>query len=711
MSETTEILFNSPALHSLKREQLQKLCKIHSIKANGKNTEIIERLKEHALTLPKDDPLSIAARSEPGSILQKPPGTPSDTSQSDSELGRVTRPSEQWEIVMESIQEVEETASSQGTLSSLRTVGTGSGEFGTSGSKCKIIVDPHFVKLNPFFLASTVGSSIRAFATSLGLKRTNKTNNSSATSKASVAMQEQLDDELTQHSIPYSAVRPATPPLNDNFTFDPTTAPHTRMSFASNGEPLPGCSLRPGEPAPDNARLSLGLGLGGNEATAPTVSQPTTTIRLVSNNSTDSVSQGDKPKDVFQTPKLKPFKTTFDLVMSPGGPTSDGTAGTGGFWAPDVRPGGFQNLYPTLTVDDLPPGLPPSPIKTGVDKTAVGSLTTNSNANTLAVPATTTATTSARQSLTPDPFIFGSPLPQHSVSNTQFKTAATSVLEEMNKRLGLSGVEGVGMDIVEKLKPGTHTKEQLEREQRELKPLPSRLSTGGEITKKFDEMHQVQFDKMEGIDGTAKRRGLNVAGKGTVAPEVPPPVVGKKRKSIALGGPDGKPRRPTTGPGAVGFAAVGGGRTSGTTRVISNGRRGKILPGAFDDNQEEEEEEEDGLEVEERGGKRVRMDPDADDDARITTATIENAPNGNTKGKDAMDVDNEDQEEEEKRSQSQKDREREVIKRKLEMSRAKRRSSAGGPGSAVRRRSGRPSAARNSIGESAMPYAYVLVER
>jgi hypothetical protein len=44
----TQILFNSPALHSLKREQLVKLCKLHSIKANGKNVELIQRLRQHA---------------------------------------------------------------------------------------------------------------------------------------------------------------------------------------------------------------------------------------------------------------------------------------------------------------------------------------------------------------------------------------------------------------------------------------------------------------------------------------------------------------------------------------------------------------------------------------------------------------------------------------------------------------------------------------
>jgi hypothetical protein len=112
MSETTEILFNSPALRSLRRDQLQRLCKLHSIRANGKNTELVERLKLRALTLPKDDPLSIAARSEQDN---------DSINSENSDTNQNPRPSEQWEVVMEDIQEMEEAASSQGTLSSLLT--------------------------------------------------------------------------------------------------------------------------------------------------------------------------------------------------------------------------------------------------------------------------------------------------------------------------------------------------------------------------------------------------------------------------------------------------------------------------------------------------------------------------------------------------------------------------------------------------------------
>lgn len=130
---TTQILFNSPALHSLKRDQLVRLCKIHSLKANGKNVDMIQRLRDHAKGLPKDSPLSIAARSDDGN----------ENSESDSESdfcsSRPPRPSEQWEVVMDSIKECDEN-SSQGTMSSQRTLNNDiAGEFGTGSSKCKMI--------------------------------------------------------------------------------------------------------------------------------------------------------------------------------------------------------------------------------------------------------------------------------------------------------------------------------------------------------------------------------------------------------------------------------------------------------------------------------------------------------------------------------------------------------------------------------------------
>ena len=138
MSESTQILFNSPALHSLKREQLVKLCKIHALKANGKNVEIIERLKAHALTLPASDPLSVATRSEDPRYGAVPDSDDVDMEPPSPAFAHSTmpRPSEQWEVVMDDIAEVEEKGSQPGTMNSLRTVDGVAGEFGMATSKC-----------------------------------------------------------------------------------------------------------------------------------------------------------------------------------------------------------------------------------------------------------------------------------------------------------------------------------------------------------------------------------------------------------------------------------------------------------------------------------------------------------------------------------------------------------------------------------------------
>lgn len=135
MSTTTQILFNSPALHSLKRDQLVKLCKIHSLKGSGKNKELIERLQLHAKTLPPDDPLSVATRSDnpdakPASDSEDEPSNRSDKG-SVSVSNTISRPSEQWEVVMDAITEVDEETLRSNRGASDRQVS----EFGTNTSK------------------------------------------------------------------------------------------------------------------------------------------------------------------------------------------------------------------------------------------------------------------------------------------------------------------------------------------------------------------------------------------------------------------------------------------------------------------------------------------------------------------------------------------------------------------------------------------------
>lgn len=126
------IICNSPALHSLKREQLVKLCKMHSLKANGKNIELIDRLKQRALELPPD---AVNYRWD-DSDDDEDMDVENDLIPPDPFRAGPPRPSEQWEMVMDNIEEVDENGiGAVGTMSSIRTVNGNASEFGTGGSK------------------------------------------------------------------------------------------------------------------------------------------------------------------------------------------------------------------------------------------------------------------------------------------------------------------------------------------------------------------------------------------------------------------------------------------------------------------------------------------------------------------------------------------------------------------------------------------------
>ncbi|KAF8810327.1 hypothetical protein BYT27DRAFT_7161990 [Phlegmacium glaucopus] len=622
MSTTTQILFNSPALHSLKRDQLVKLCKIHAIKANGKNVDLIQRLQQHAQTLPKDSPLSIAARSDNPEVQQE-----EEVRDDVSFRSAMPRPSEQWEVVMDSIVEVEE--NSEGTLSSQRIVNNSgtTGEFGTGSSR-----------------STTVSSSIKAFATSWGLKRNpiKPTPSSTASSRISNHVVTEVSDELARNSTPYASLPPpSSPPQTDHFVLNPP-----RMSLDGDVEiPLPGHVLRPGIPAPANARLSLGLGLGV-PSTPTRQSQPTTTIRLISNpfpSVNSSYGAGENG-----TPQLQPFNTTFDLIL--GSPTPSGVLASMSTWPPrdpeDDVP--MKGIYPTLTADDLPPSL----VSIGSPQAKADRREKNED---VAMPGLLTPA-HARTSVlgSPEPFIFGSPLPQHNVTNTQFRVAAASVLEEMNKRLREEGVDEIQTDIIAKLRPGASVLHGTP-DGREIKPMPG--AKRGEIKEKFQKLHESEFERMEGIDGLMKRRTERSPQKREEKEKV---VIGKKRKSNAIekGSVDGLgPHRPS--------AFVG---RASSTRVISNGRRSKVvIPGAFGSKDEEEDEAEEDA----RTGKRVRMDPE-----------VQSSLLGEGEKKSEQEI--------------RLQRENEAIRKRLEANRARRRSSAA-HGGLQGRKSGRISSGRPSL--------------
>jgi len=592
---TTEILFNSPALHSLKREQLLKLCKIHNIKGTGKSVDLIERLKQHAATLPPDAPLNVAVRSEDDS---------DSTSFDDSSLQRsshhyaaMPRPSEAWEVVMDDIQEVPEMSSLQNTLNSLRTVSSdNAGEFGSTNSKSKSIVFIVWILDSPS-LAAGVGSSLRAFASSLGLRRALQT---SSTDPQVVSPTAQ--DSLTANAIPYKSIPESSPPKQDPFVLNDRQGDNT-------GAPLPGNPSLPGRPAPTNARMSM------------TVAPTNTTIRLVTIPFASSSSVTDTP------PKLKPFKTSFDIVL--GSPQS-----TAPRWP--ASPQNAGSIYPPIPYDLLSPSKP-------AEKAAQNDVLTPHEPDIFS-PMPGEKASSKLLSDTPsrpEPFLFGSPLPRNRLSNQDFGKAASSVLDEMNRRLGLAGDDKVGMSLLEN------------RGKFKVDPALATSASKSDLFG-FDKAHEEAFAKMDSITTHyAAKRGASQTRTADPQSSAKEDVVPgtKKRKSMALG--VGDDRQP------------GGSKrqSSANARVISNGSRKKVLPGGFGEDDEEEEED---PEENRRMSKRPRI--------QLADPAPAPEPSEGTR-----------KEEEERKKQ----REIEAVRRRAEARRRSSRVSGVGPRKSV----GRPSLA------------------
>jgi hypothetical protein len=634
---TTDILFNSPALHSLKRDQLVKLCRVHSLKGSGKNVELIERLKQHARTLPKDSPLSVASRSEePTTVYDAHTDRDQSTDDGGTDQARGYQMPRPCGVAMESIPEMIEDSSSQGTVSSLRTLDNGgSGEFGTRGSKCAPSFLCHFsLSLNYYFdTASTMSSSIKALASSLGLKRGNSSKSSLAASSSSRSISSvpstTTPEELAQHSLPCSLFSQANVvSQNGLFTSDLPMQSETARP-TPDSIPLPGHSLRPGVPVPPNARLSLGLD-GGAPSTASKEQEPTTTIRLISH-PFNPPSYANNDPSIGRTPQLKPFKTSFDLVM--GSPTNT-VSGSGypgiSLWPPEDPNDERESLYPKLSLEFplTPSATQEDDMDTDADVPIPGSLS-------FPTPQTPTASTRLEASTKAvEPFIFGSPLPQHKVSNAQFKTAAASVLDEMNKRLQVDGVQGVPMDMIRKLQSGAHADGVKPLLDREVHLMPK----ASDMTKKFEKMHEEEFRKMEGIDGFSKRRGMLPKNSGDETKRL---AIVAKRKSSVVGHGAGRDR----------FGRRIGGETPGrlTGRVVVPRKKSRVLPGSFEDEDDGGEHGEDEK-MEER---RVSVGPSDGGDKNLK------------------------EDEAGKEEEERKRKEQQAIKRKLELNKAKRRSSVG----------------------------------
>ena len=368
--------------------------------------------------------------------------------------------------------------------------------------------------------------------------------------KSSDSRYPNITDELASHSVPYSSIPESLPsdmPQTDHFKF---STPDTSIQEHSQSQPT----------SPGTRPLT-------NAIPNPIASPSKTTIRLVSASSTvPSLSQ--EPG----TPHLKPVDLEFDLVM--GSPNAKGQNRVP-VWPLSPHPAPSERLYPVLPVDELEQN-------EGQTKSAVpgsAALTAGSTSKPKVYPRPSNKVqdlfspapkppSARKESLgipRSEPFLFGSPLPRHSVSNKAFDAAAASVLEEMNKRLSAAGVQKVDADVFGGAAITKTTN-------------ATSLESGslGKVDR-FNKMHEEQFNKMDSIAThyAAKRES-------------------KKRKSDVLGH----------------GSAPGQKRSSAGTRVISAGSRKRMgIPGGFDDDEEEEEALQDDVQEEgdRRMSKRVRL--------------------------------------------------------------------------------------------------------
>ncbi|KIO26669.1 hypothetical protein M407DRAFT_24108 [Tulasnella calospora MUT 4182] len=224
---SNEILFNSAALHSLKRAQLVKICKRHGLKASGKNAELIQRLEEYAKNLSDDSaipgafdvPTSDAPGDDDDEENEDEDDNASTTTKTPSRnLGTVsTRPSEPWSVLDEDDEPkgLFPTVNSQQTgKTTIAITTTGLAEFGT--------------ETQPEPKSSSVGSSLRAFATSL--KRV-ATIGSSSSLKSKSSSQDVQNPEPAPTSAPArSSPSPSPePPVPQPTTYcpDPSLASST----------------------------------------------------------------------------------------------------------------------------------------------------------------------------------------------------------------------------------------------------------------------------------------------------------------------------------------------------------------------------------------------------------------------------------------------------------------------------------------------------
>ncbi len=249
-----------------------------------------------------------------------------------------------------------------------------------------------------------------------------------------------------------------------------------------------------------------------------------TTIRLVSasNSNSNSNSNSTQSPEVG-TPLLRPVDPPFDLLM--GSPDARGKSRVP-VWPLSPQPASSEGrLYPVLPADEL------DEAKSHNEKSKLPGNTAASQTKAYPKPSDNVQDLFSPAPKPPgeqkervgiprsEPFLFGSPLPRYSVSNKAFDTAAASVLEEMNKRLSVAGVQKVGVDVFGTVPVTAAAKRD-----------SGSLRAPG-VVERFDKIHEDQFDKMDSIASHYAARRGSKRRKSDVLGHASGPV--KKRSSAA----------------------------------------------------------------------------------------------------------------------------------------------------------------------------------
>ncbi|KAF8603907.1 hypothetical protein BDV93DRAFT_606585, partial [Ceratobasidium sp. AG-I] len=332
---SSEILFNSHALSSLKRAQLIKLCKRYGIKSTGKNTELVAKLEAYGQTLPPASTFICPSEADLLSSPSKGPYTNDSDSDDEQPHQGAGRPSDQWEPVSEADdvfaadvtirEESEEGSTGSDRTGTLGSMGSKSGrsieEFGNKAN----------AKLGSTGSKSSITSSLKSIASSF--LRSNK--------PAPAPPR-----EPTPPLPPMPAREPTPPPVQGpgphsvRLISSPIRPPRRSRSPADllSGVPLP--SPSPNKLAADLAQIDSVLENAAGPESSPTVARVSFGF---------GTAGYDQDEDISMTSGTGPTLTVS-------GPAEDGESGN------DEVPGGFPTspkpLVPLDSNSLAPPNAP-----------------------------------------------------------------------------------------------------------------------------------------------------------------------------------------------------------------------------------------------------------------------------------------------------------------------------------------------------------------